>query len=95
MSEKPEEAFDDEEDDDVADGDTGLDLDDIIRDLEGGKRRRNAKPSGEPAWRKLERFLEDRRTSELLSDFDDYEIGDEADERPARAATQRKGRRKS
>jgi hypothetical protein len=30
----------------------------------------------EPAWRKLERLMEQKRTSELLSDFDDYDLGD-------------------
>ena len=30
----------------------------------------------EPAWRKLERLREQKHTSELLSDFDDYDIGD-------------------
>jgi hypothetical protein len=35
-------------------------------------------PKGaEPAWRRLERVMEERRTAELLSDFDDYEIDDE------------------
>jgi hypothetical protein len=46
-----------------------------MQDLE--KRKRGAaRHVAEPAWRKLERLLEQKRTSELLSDFDDYDIGD-------------------
>ena len=32
--------------------------------------------AGEPAWRKLERRLEERRTKGLLSDFEDYTVDD-------------------
>jgi hypothetical protein len=77
MSEKPEDSFEDEEADDVVDGGDDLDLDRIIRDLDTRKRRSSRAPAGEPAWRKLERLLEDRRTAELLSDFEDYDIGDD------------------
>jgi hypothetical protein len=77
MSEKPEESFEDEEADDIVDGGDDLDLDRIIRDLDTRKRKTSRAPTGEPAWRKLERFLEDRRTAEQLSDFDDYDIGDD------------------
>jgi hypothetical protein len=86
MSEKPEESFDDDEDDNVADGGEGLDLDELIRDLETGKKRRGARVStADPAWRKLERYLEEKRTAEQMSDFDDYDIGDEgAAARPRR-----------
>jgi len=75
MIEKPEsEEFDEEEDDDaVVDGDD-LDLDHIMEDLD--KRKRTVAKSGEPAWRRLERIREERHTAELMSDFDDYEIGD-------------------
>jgi hypothetical protein len=78
MSEKPEESFDDDEDEDAADGGEGLDLDELIRDLDSTKKRRGARVSTtDPAWRKLERYLEEKRTSEQISDFDDYDIGDE------------------
>lgn len=87
MSEKTEDSFDDEDDDEIADGGDDLDLDRIIRDLDTRKRRSSRAPAGEPAWRRLERMLEDRRTSELLSDFDDYDIGDEG-------SPKRKGRKK-
>jgi hypothetical protein len=39
-------------------------------------KRRGPKVS-DPAWRRLERLMEEKRTSEQLSDFDDYDIGDE------------------
>ncbi len=75
MAEKPEsDEFEDEESDDDA-GEESLDVDRLIQDLD--KRKRGAARSvEEPAWRKLERLLEQKRTSELLSDFDDYDIGD-------------------
>jgi hypothetical protein len=75
MAEKPEsEEFDDEEADEVAGGEDSLDVDRLMQDLD--KRKRGAQKGAEPAWRKLERLLEQKRTSELLSDFDDYDIGD-------------------
>ena len=84
MGEKPEETFDDEEDEDAGDDGDDLDLEEFIRDFDSGKRRRGPRASlTDPAWRKLERYLEEKRTAEQLSDFDDYDIGDEA-EAPAR-----------
>jgi len=78
MSEKPEESFDEEEDEGVVDSGDDADLDEIIRDLDSGKRRRGAKATvADPAWRKLERYLEAKRTAEQLSDFDDYDIGED------------------
>ena len=75
MAEKPEsEEFDEEEADEVAGGEDSLDVDRLMQDLD--KRKRGAPKGAEPAWRKLERLLEQKRTSELLSDFDDYDIGD-------------------
>ena len=81
MSEKPEsDEFEDEEDDEPVSGDTDVDLDQVIKDLDLAKRR--GQKTGDPAWRRLERLLEDKRTAELTSDFEDYDIGvdDEADE---------------
>jgi N-glycosylase/DNA lyase len=76
MSEKPE--SDDYEDDDAAEGadadDTQIDV--LMRDLDSS-RRRGAPRGGEPAWRRLEKYLEQKHTKELLSDFDDYDIDDE------------------
>ena len=75
MSEKPEsDDFEDEESEDVAGGEESLDVDRLMQDLD--KRKRGAPRGAEPAWRKLERLLEQKRTSELLLDFDDYDIGD-------------------
>ena len=75
MAEKPEsEEFDDEEADEVAGGEDSLDVDRLMQDLD--KRKRGAPKGAEPAWRKLERLLEQKRTSELLSDFNYYDIGD-------------------
>ena len=80
MSEKPEEGFDDEEDEDAVDDGEDLDLDEFIRDFDSGKRRRGPRAAvADPAWRKLERYLEEKRTAEQLSDFDDYDIGDEGE----------------
>ncbi len=72
MSEKPEsEEFEEEDGEEPEVGDD--DVEHIIRDVES-QRRRGPKGS-EPAWRRLERVMEERRTAELMSDFDDYEIG--------------------
>jgi hypothetical protein len=75
MNEKPEpeEEFEDGDGEEiVGGGDDALDVDRLMQDLD--KRKRGAPKGAEPAWRKLERLLEQKRTSELLSDFDDYEI---------------------
>ena len=80
MSEKPEsDEFEEEDAEDVAPGVEDVDVDHIMRDVDS-QRRRTPKGAEEPAWRRLERVMEDRRTAELLSDFDDYEL----DERPRR-----------
>lgn len=77
MSEKPEsDEFEDEDAEDAAPVDD-VDVDVIMRDVESQRRR--APKGAEPAWRRLERVMEERRTAELLSDFDDYEIGDDED----------------
>lgn len=55
-----------------------LDVDHIIRGLDSLKRRGQKIP--DPAWRRLERYMEEKRTDELLSDFDDYDIGDGAED---------------
>jgi hypothetical protein len=82
MSEKPEsDEFEDEEADEPAAEEADVDLDQVNKDLDLAKRR--GQNVGEPAWRRLERMLEDKRTAELTSDFDDYDIGDE-DSRPGK-----------
>ena len=82
MSEKPEsDEFEEEDAEDATPGSDDVDVDHIMRDVDSQRRR--APKGAEPAWRRLERVMEERRTAELLSDFDDYEIaggGDGADE---------------
>jgi hypothetical protein len=78
MNEKPEsDDFEEEDAEDAAPGGDDVDVDHIMRDVESQRRR--APKGAEPAWRRLERVMEERRTAELLSDFDDYEIDDADD----------------
>jgi hypothetical protein len=73
MSEKPEsDEFEEEDAEDTPPGSDDVDVDHIMRDVDSQRRR--APKGAEPAWRRLERVMEERRTKELLSDFDDYEI---------------------
>jgi hypothetical protein len=83
MSEKPEsDEFEDEEADEAPAEGEDLDLASVIKDLELAKRRGHK--LGDPAWRRLERLREDKRTAELTSDFDDYDIGIEDKARGSR-----------
>jgi hypothetical protein len=80
-SEKPEsEEFEEEDAEDTAPGGDDVDVDHIMRDVDSQRRR--APKGAEPAWRRLERVMEERRTAELMSDFDDYEIGGAEPEDP-------------
>jgi hypothetical protein len=83
MSEKPEsDEFEEEEPDEPLVGDSDVDLDQVAKELDMAKRR--GQKVGDPAWRRLERLLEDKRTAELTSDFEDYDIGlDDDDEDPS------------
>jgi len=84
MGSQETEEFDaDDEVDEIVDDD-GLDVDRVIKDMEIAKRR-NAK-GGEPAWRRLERRMEQQQTAELISDFEDYDIGDGQPHRATRKA---------
>ena len=75
MSEKPEsDEFEEEDAEDAAPGVDDVDVEHIMRDVESQRRR--APKGAEPAWRRLERVMEERRTAELMSDFEDYEIAD-------------------
>jgi hypothetical protein len=81
MSEKPEsDEFEEEDAEDAAPGGDEVDVDHIMRDVESQRRR--APKGAEPAWRRLERVMEERRTAELMSDFDDYQIADADDGAP-------------
>jgi hypothetical protein len=92
MSEKPEsDEFEEEDAEDTAPVDD-VDVDHIMRDVES-QRRRAPKGGAEPAWRRLERVMEERRTAELLSDFDDYEIFDSDAEGDPDAKLARKKRK--
>ena len=102
MSEKPEaDEFEEEDTEDAAPGGDEVDVDHIMRDVESQRRR--APKGTEPTWRRLERVMEERRTAELLSDFDDYKISDaddstgrdESDEPPARAKKALQTKKKS
>jgi hypothetical protein len=76
MSEKPEsDEFEDEEADEPVTEDGDVDLDQVTKDLDLAKRR--GQKVGDPAWRRLERLMEDKHTAELTSDFEDYEIGED------------------
>jgi hypothetical protein len=78
MSEKPEsDEFEDEDADEPLSEDAE-DLDRVIKDLDLAKRRAQ-RDGGDPAWRRLEKLLEEKRTAELTSDFDDYDIGEDGD----------------
>jgi hypothetical protein len=78
MSEKPEsdEFEEDEDDTPVSDG-ADVDLDQVNKELDLAKRR--GQKLGDPAWRRLERIIEDKRVAELTSDFDDYDVGGDGD----------------
>ena len=86
MSEKSEsDEFESEEDDEPVIEESGdVDLDQVIKDLDLAKRR--GQRAGDPAWRRLERLLEEKRTAELTSDFEDYDVGEDGEEagRPRR-----------
>jgi len=75
MSEKQEaDEFDEDEDDDALDSDGGeeVDLARLTKDMDLARRR--GVKQGVPAWRKLELLAEQKRTAELTSDFDDYDL---------------------
>jgi hypothetical protein len=79
MSEKPEsDEFEDEDAEESVSEEGDVDLDQVTKELDLAKRR--AQKMGDPAWRRLERLLEDKRTAELTSDFDDWDIGVDGEE---------------
>ena len=92
MSEKPEsEEFDDEEEEEDSASVEDLDLDRVIKDLDLAHSR--GQKLGDPAWRRLERLLEEKRTAEQVSDFEDYDIGGEGGAGGAGGAGPKKKRR--
>ncbi len=85
-TEKPEsDEFEEEDPEEAAPGGDDVDVDQVMRDVESQRRR--APKGAEPAWRRLERVMEERRTAELLSDFDDYDI--RADDDPEHETSER------
>ncbi len=96
MSEKPEsDDFEEDEVEDTVDAGEYVDVDRVMRDMDQARRR--GQKLGDPAWRRLERMLEEKRTAELTSDFDDYDIGvdEDRDTDTGRSRSRSKGRRKS
>ena len=84
MSEKPEsDDFEEDEVEDAPETNEYVDVDRVMRDMDQARRR--GQKMGDPAWRRLERMLEEKRTAELTSDFDDYDIGDDEDGGKGRA----------
>ena len=81
MSEKSEsDEFENEEDEEPVIEEGDVDLDQVIKDLDLAKRR--GQRAGDPAWRRLERLLEEKRTAELTSDFEDYDVGSGGEDDP-------------
>ncbi len=74
MSEKSNsDDFEGDEDEDVGESDAHLSH--LLRDFDQKKRKPGVKVP-EPAWRRLEKYREQIETAELISDFDDYDLGD-------------------
>jgi len=88
MSEKPKEEFEDEEPDEIEEAAEDLDVDQLMRDFDTRKRRGARAAAVEPAWRKLERMREEKRTAGLLSDV--VEAGAEPGKKPRRAPAPRR-----
>ena len=65
--------FDEDDGEEIAPEEEELDLARAIKDMDIAKRR--GEKVGEPAWRRLEQRLEQRRTAEQISDFEDYDVG--------------------
>ena len=88
-----------EDDEDVVDEDATLvggedvDVDRLFRDFD--KRKRSGPKVGDPAWRRLEKFREEKETAELVSDFDDYEIDGDIDDAGSGHSTSRRTRRRA
>jgi hypothetical protein len=90
MSEKSEsDEFENEDDDEPVIEEGDVDLDQVIKDLDLAKRR--GQRAGDPAWRRLERLLEEKRTAELTSDFEDYDVGGDDEDEPDKIRRKKKG----
>ncbi len=90
MSEKTEsDEFENEDDEEPAVEEGDVDLDQVIKDLDLAKRR--GQRAGDPPWRRLERLLEEKRTAELTSDFEDYDVGGDAEDEDNKPRRKKKG----
>jgi hypothetical protein len=90
MSEKSEsDEFENEDDEEPVIEEGDVDLDQVIKDLDLAKRR--GQRAGDPAWRRLERLLEEKRTHELTSDFEDYDVGGDDEDDPDKPRRKKKG----
>jgi hypothetical protein len=77
MNEKPEsDEFEEDEEETAFEATSEVDFDRLAKDLDAAKKR--AQKLGDPAWRRLEKRMEEKHTAELTSDFDDYDIGDDS-----------------
>lgn len=77
MNEKPEsEEFDEDEEETAFEATSEVDFDRLAKDLDAAKKR--GQKQGDPAWRRLEKRVEEKNTAELTSDFDDYDISDDS-----------------
>ncbi|CAN5177780.1 hypothetical protein BH24PSE2_BH24PSE2_21370 [soil metagenome] len=59
--------------DDIVDDPEAIDIDHLIENLEMRRSRSRSKPV-EPAWRRLERYLEEKRCREDTADFEDFDL---------------------
>jgi hypothetical protein len=83
--------YEDENADEIV-GDDDPDLDRAIKDMEIAKRR--SIKVGEPAWRRLEQRLEQKRTAELISNLEDYDLSSLEDPLAAGARSAHKAHRR-
>jgi hypothetical protein len=89
MSEKSEsDEFEDEDEDEPVIEEGDVDLDQVIKDLDLAKRR--GQRAGDPPWRRLERLLEEKRTAELTSDFEDYDVDSDEGDGPGKGRPKKK-----
>ncbi|MBA3563482.1 MAG: hypothetical protein H0W33_05670 [Gammaproteobacteria bacterium] len=70
--ESESDAYDEDDIDDIVEDPEVLDIDHLIDDLESRARSRSKRD--EPAWRRLERYLEEKRCREDTADFEDFEL---------------------
>ncbi|HUO82422.1 MAG TPA: hypothetical protein VM616_06140 [Gammaproteobacteria bacterium] len=70
--ESESDAYEDDDIDDIVEDPEVLDIDHLIDDLESRARLRNRRD--EPAWRRLEKYLEEKRCREDIADFEDFEL---------------------